>query len=213
VPGRRGDDAAPRSSITLIDEVAAPATQRWLRATVSAAWLRRRIELDPGARASSRSLATSRENAECCASSRRDLDDEKSKRNQQIKELQKEIDTHDRELDTEQQDRVVLCDEIFRAGTVYVLRTGTGEEFEPRPATAQATQRYLPAVETTLHTLPTDRGAAPLLDQVAAAQAHVAPDDAPEAGEDDGVPPELDGDADEDDGLSDPPADETPAQP
>jgi hypothetical protein len=128
-----------------------------------------------------------------------DLADEQAKRKQQIKELQKEIDTHDRELDTGEQERVVLCDEIFRAGTVYVRRSDTGEEFEPRPASAQEAQRYLPAVESTLHTLPTDR-AAPLLDQAAAAQAATpANDDAPP--DDDA---DDDSDAPEDDGLAEP---------
>jgi hypothetical protein len=139
----------------------------------------------------------------------KDLDDEKSKRNQQIKELQKEIDTHDRELDTGEQERVVLCDEIFRAGTVYMRRSDSGAEFEPRPATAQEAQRYLPAVESTLHTLPAN---APLLDQAAAAQGHrheVEPDGAP-GDESEGVPDGLDDDA-EDDGTEEP-ADETPAQ-
>jgi hypothetical protein len=115
-----------------------------------------------------------------------DLDAEKQKRNQQIKELQREIDTHDRELDTEQQERVVLCDEIFRAGTVYVRRSDTLEEFEPRPATAQEAQRYLPAVESTLHTLPSS---APLLDQAAAAQGAATDDvvDQDDEPEDDGL--------------------------
>jgi len=143
-----------------------------------------------------------------------DLADEQSKRKQQIKELQREIDTHDRELDTGDQERVVLCDEIFRAGTVYVRRSDTLEEFEPRPATAQEAQRYLPAVESTLHTLPPS---APLLDQALAAQGAAPANDATPAGEggageaeagaDDGVD-EDDDDAPEDDGLSE----LTPAQ-
>ncbi len=127
-----------------------------------------------------------------------DLDAEKKKRNQQIAELQREIDTHDRELDTGEQERVVLCDEIFRAGTVYVRRSDTGEEFEPRPATAQEAQRYLPAVESTLHTLPSDRGTPPI-EQTAAAPS-------PEPGE---IHVELDeDDGPEDDGLTE----LTPAQ-
>lgn len=126
-----------------------------------------------------------------------DLAAEKEKRNQQIKELQREIDTHDRELDTEEQERIVLCDEIFRAGTVFTRRSDTGEEFEPRPATPQEAQRYLPAVESTMHTLP---GA---LDHAAAAQGRVvAATDAAE-GEDD-----EDAEEPEDDGLTE----LTPAQ-
>ena len=135
-----------------------------------------------------------------------DLADEQSKRKQQIKELQREIDTHDRELDTGDQERVVLCDEIFRAGTVYVRRSDTLEEFEPRPATAQEAQRYLPAVESTLNTLPIDR-TAPLLDQAAAVQA-IEPANDGESSEslvdqDDDDEPD-----DEDDGLTE----RTPAQ-
>jgi hypothetical protein len=134
----------------------------------------------------------------------KDLDDEKAKRNQQIKELQKEIDTHDRELDTGEQERVVLCDELFRSGTVYMRRSDTGDEFEPRPATAQEAQRYLPAVESTLHTLPTNANA-PLLDQAAAAQGRGAVEAEPE---DDGANAEEDSDEPEDDGLTE----LTPAQ-
>jgi len=135
-----------------------------------------------------------------------DLADEQSKRKQQIKELQREIDTHDRELDTGDQERVVLCDEIFRAGTVYVRRSDTLEEFEPRPATAQEAQRYLPAVESTLNTLPIDRNA-PLLDQAAAAQSAELESD----GDSSEVLVDLEDDddpVDEDDGLTE----RTPAQ-
>lgn len=142
-----------------------------------------------------------------------DLDAEKKRRKQQIDELQTELNTHDRELDTEEQDRVVLCDLVFRGGMVYTRRRDSGEEFESRPATAQEAQRFLPAVENTLGgSLPSS---APLLDQAAAAQgrarAAAEPDDADEPGEDDGVPNGADSE-DEDDGLSDAPSDETPAQ-
>ncbi len=130
-----------------------------------------------------------------------DLAAEKKRRQQQIDELQGEIDTHDRELDTGEQDRVVLCDEIFRSGTVYVRRSDTLEEIEPRPATAQEAQRYLPAVESTLN--PGPRG--PLLDQAAAVQ---AAERAGDAESDDDDEDEEDDDVTEDDGL----ADLTPAQ-
>lgn len=126
-----------------------------------------------------------------------DLDAEKKRRKQQIDELQTEIDTHDRELDTGEQDRVVLCDEIFRSGTVYIRRSDTLDEIEPRPATAQEAQRYLPAVESAFAPGP----GAPLLDQAVAAQA------AEDSEDDDGVPEDLLDDPDpdglEDDGLGD----------
>jgi hypothetical protein len=150
-----------------------------------------------------------------------DLADEVKQRKQRIAELEKEITTHDRELDTEQQERVVICDEIFRSGLVYTRRSDTGEEFEPRPATALEAQRFLPAVESTLHTLPSDR-AAPLLDQAAAAQAVAGANDAPggvasdeeaaganDPGSDDDAPPDdEDAEEPEDDGLTE----RTPAQ-
>jgi len=129
-----------------------------------------------------------------------DLAAEKKRRQQQIDELQGEIDTHDRELDTGEQDRVVLCDEIFRSGTVYVRRNDTLEEIEPRPATAQEAQRYLPAVESTLN--PGPRG--PLLDQAAAVQAAERAGGEEPADDED----EDDDDGPEDDGL----AELTPAQ-
>lgn len=139
-----------------------------------------------------------------------DLEAEKKRRKQQIDELQTELNTHDRELDTEEQDRVVLCDLLFRSGMVYTRRRDTGEEFESRPATAQEAQRFLPAVESAL-TGPLSPSA-PLLDQAAAAQGRAgSDDDAEDPGEDDGVPDGADSE-NEDDGLSDPPADETPAQ-
>jgi hypothetical protein len=131
-----------------------------------------------------------------------DLGAEKKKRQQQIDELQREIDVHDRELDTEEQERVVTCNEVFRDGLVWTIRTDTNDEFESRPATAQEAQRYLPAMESALQVGP----AAPLLDKAAAAQAR---EDAGSG--DDSVPRDLE--SDEDDGLGEsPPADETSAQ-
>ena len=64
-----------------------------------------------------------------------------------IDELQREVYVHDRELDTEEQESVVSCDELFRDGLVWTVRADSGEEFESRPATAQEPQRYLPAME------------------------------------------------------------------
>lgn len=138
-----------------------------------------------------------------------DLDAEKKRRKQQIDELQREVDVHDRELDTGEQERIVMCMEVFRDGMVYTVRTDSWEEFEPRPANAQEAQRFLPAVESTLQ----DSGPRPLLDQALAAQA--AEDSAEDAandaaaaaaGDGDGVPAELTGDDQEDDGLSEPQA-------
>jgi hypothetical protein len=141
------------------------------------------------------------------------LDAEKKKRNAEIDEIQQQLDQHDRDLDTEQQDRTVLCDLIFRAGMVYTRRQDTAEEIEPRPATPAEGQRFLPAVEN--HPTP-DRNA-PLLDQAAAAQAakangHAAPEpeDGGDADEGAGDDEDEDEDADEpeDDGLTE----QTPAQ-
>ena len=131
-----------------------------------------------------------------------DLADETKKRKQQIAELEKEIATHDRELDTGEQDRVVPCDEVFRAGLVWTRRTDTGKLFESRPATPQEANRYLPGVESTLGQLPAN---APLLDQAVAAQgkASAPPEDAASSEPDDEVSDEP-----EDDGLTE----LTPAQ-
>ena len=141
-----------------------------------------------------------------------DLDAEKKRRQAQINEKQREVDVKDRELATGEQERIVSCDEIFRDGMVFVVRTDTWEEFESRPATAQEAQKFLPGVESTLNTSPTDR-AAPLLDQAAAAQGKApANDDAAAAEPDGGADAEAGDDQDdpesEDDGLSE----QTPAQ-
>jgi hypothetical protein len=40
---------------------------------------------------------------------------------ERIDELQREIDVDDRELDTEEQERVVSCNEVFRAGLVWTV--------------------------------------------------------------------------------------------
>lgn len=82
-----------------------------------------------------------------------DLDAEKKKRQQQINEVEAEIKLQGRELHTGEQERVVLCNEVFRkgvdgAGYIHVVRLDTNSEVEKRPANAQEAQRYLPAVET-----------------------------------------------------------------
>jgi hypothetical protein len=170
-----------------------------------------------------------------------DFDKIKAKHKSAVDELQGEIDKARQELHTGQQDRTVLCVEVFRrdeAGSGWVdtlrmdvltaaftaaiadgatlaeARRGAAERarVEYRPATPTEAQRYLPGVEGYAVDAAASKG--PLLDQAAAAQgrarAVAEPGDADEAGEDDGVPDGADGD--EDDGLSEPPSDETPAQ-
>jgi hypothetical protein len=155
----------------------------------------------------------------------------KKKHNDQVEELEGEIGKMRKELHTGEQDRTVLCVEVFRraedgTGWVHTLRmdalTATygaeiasgaapldaraaaaeRAEVERRPATPAEAQRYLPGVEG----MPVD-DRTPLLDQAAAAQAHEA--ESVEEG-DDGVAPELDDDSD--DGLSEASPDETLAQ-
>jgi len=121
--------------------------------------------------------------------------------------MQREVDVSDRELASVFLFRHVTAYEIFREGMVYVVRTDTWEAFEPRPATAQEAQRFLPAVESTLQT----NGAnAPLLDQAAAAQGNGHRDAKPENVPEQAEPEDEDTDDDEpeDDGLEE----LTPAQ-
>lgn len=120
-----------------------------------------------------------------------DLDAEKKRRQGQINEMQREIDTSDRELATGEQERIVECNEVFRDGMVFVVRTDTWEEFESRPATAQEAQRSLPAVEATPQSGLVVHAALPV-------------DDEPRTTEDE-APDDPDDDDDEpDDGLSEP---------
>lgn len=129
-----------------------------------------------------------------------DFDKLKGKHKAQLEELDSEIAKAGKELHTEEQDRTVLCTEVFRAGPdgagwVHTLRMDvlasayagaiadamTESEaaalaterarVEQRPATPTEAQRYLPGIEGA----PVDRNA-PLLDQAAAMQAAPAVD-------------------------------------
>lgn len=152
-----------------------------------------------------------------------DFDKLKGKHKSLLDELDGEIAKAGKELHTEEQDRTVLCVEVFRAGPdgagwVHTLRMDVlakeyaeavaegvlGEpeaaelateraRVEQRPATPTEAQRYLPGIEGA----PVDRNA-PLLDQAAARQGAPAP--AEGDGEDHGVPDGAEP-GDEDDGL------------
>ena len=83
-----------------------------------------------------------------------DLAKEKSRRNEQIKDLSDEIGKSGKELRTGYQDRTVNCNEIYRrdvegTGWIHTIRIDTYDEVERRPATAHETQRYLPSVGVT----------------------------------------------------------------
>lgn len=167
-----------------------------------------------------------------------DFDKIKAKHKSAVDELQGEIDKARQELHTGQQDRTVLCVEVFRrddggsgwvdtlrmdvltaaygaaialAATPDEARRGAAEQarVEFRPATPTEAQRYLPGVEGYAVDAAASKG--PLLDQAAAAQGRARAVGGDEDSEDDGVPDGADSE-DEDDGLSDAPADETPAQ-
>lgn len=145
-----------------------------------------------------------------------DFDKIKSKHKAQVEEFDGEIGKMRKELHTGEQDRTVLCVEVFRRGEdgdgwVHTLRMDAlaavyaeklAEGFtepeaaaeamiralvERRLATPTEAPRYLPSVEG----VPVD-GHAPLLDQAAAAQ---AAEPSPESGDDadDGVPAEFEG--------------------
>jgi hypothetical protein len=125
-----------------------------------------------------------------------DFDRIKSKHKAQLEEIDGEIGTMRKELHTGEQDRTVLCCEVFRrdaagSGFVVTLRMDTIPplQVEMRPATPTEAQRYLPGVEG----FAVDRGA-PLLDQAAAAQGGNGAG-VPE----DGVPDGLDEDEMDDD--------------
>lgn len=96
-----------------------------------------------------------------------DLSVEMKKRKDQIKEAEDEIKAMGRELVTGHQDRVVPCNEVFRSGMVFVIRTDDQRVVEKRPANAQEAQRYLPAVENSAPP-------ANVLDQARAKQANGA---------------------------------------
>jgi len=157
-----------------------------------------------------------------------DFDKLKAKHKAQVEELEGEIGTMRRELHTGEQDRTVLCVEVFRraddgTGWIHTLRTdklsaafavaiGMGAthddaraqaaqaaEVERRPATPTEAQRYLPGVEGVA-----EERRGPLLDQAAAVQAAERAGDAESADDEDND----EDDAPEDDGI----AELTPAQ-
>ena len=71
----------------------------------------------------------------CAGSSRRrlavfeaDLAAVKKRREPEIDELQRGVDVHDLELDAEERERAVSCNEVFRDGLVWTVRTDTNEE-------------------------------------------------------------------------------------
>ncbi len=161
-----------------------------------------------------------------------DFADQKKKHNDQVDELEGEIGKMRKELHTGEQDRTVLCVDIFvhqpdgtgwvhtlrmdTLGTAYVNARAEGMSHaeaaelareratvERRPATPTETQRHLPDLDGTAQ----DRSA-PLLDQAAARQGRASQGAAGRAGEgeDDGVPAGLDG-GDGDDGLDGAPTD------
>lgn len=77
----------------------------------------------------------------------------KTKHKTQVEELADEIGKARKELHSGEQDRTVLCTEIFEraedgTGWVVTLRTDTTEAVERRPATISEAQRYLPGVES-----------------------------------------------------------------
>ena len=123
-----------------------------------------------------------------------DFDKIKTKHKVQVEELDGEIGKARQELHTGQQDRTVLCVEVFRraedgTGWVHTLRMDTipPSEVERRPASPSEAQRYLPGVEG----MPVDEGAP--LEQAAAAQAG----ESVRRFDDGGVASELDDDNDE----------------
>lgn len=127
-----------------------------------------------------------------------DLARETKKRKEQIEELSDEIEKKGRELHLEQQDRTVLCNEIFRRGSdgtgwIHTIRLDTFDEVERRPATAHETQRYLPNVE--------GPGANPsILDKARERQRSAQPDDGSDIPGD--APAEGDAPAGEEEGAA-----------
>lgn len=134
-----------------------------------------------------------------------DLKREVEKRKAQIKDLEDEISKMGRELRTNEQERAVKCNEVFRkhedgSGWIYVIRLDTFDEVERRGASPHEMQRYLPSMD----------GGGGLLAQATAKQAHAERSAQPEtegaaAPESDGEDvPADDGDgADEDVGADD----------
>lgn len=114
----------------------------------------------------------------------------------QLSELEDEIAKMGRELHTGEQDRTVLCNEVFRrhedgTGYVHTVRMDTSTEVEYRPATVSETQRYLPTLD--VNAAGTNGS---VLDQARSAQA--TPNGNGAADSDDVVKPEDMDDEDDD---------------
>ncbi len=70
------------------------------------------------------------------------------------------VETMGADIRRGKQDRVVMCDEVFRGGCILTIRQDNGVVVGNRPASPQEAQRHLPAIE----------GGSGILDDAARAQ-------------------------------------------
>lgn len=83
--------------------------------------------------------------------------------NEKLETKRRSIAQYGIDIRSGKQNRPVLCDEVFRNGTIQTIRQDTGEVVGTRPASMQEAQRHLPSVEGA-------SGTANVLEQAAAAQ-------------------------------------------
>lgn len=73
--------------------------------------------------------------------------DEKKEWQDKINLQERKVEKIREDIARGKQDRVVLCDEIFRNGTILTFVRESGRVIRQRPATPSEAQKHLPAVE------------------------------------------------------------------